>query len=80
MSIRDLLDQGITIQGAYKIMKWNDKEDAYEVLENGDDFETELVYSSNNKRKKILDREIKYMYSEPLSSAVVESRIVIEVE
>ena len=62
MSIRDLLDQGITIQGAYQIKRWDDEEDAYEVLETGENFEAELVYTS--KKKKVLDREIKYMYTD----------------
>ena len=72
MSIRDLLDQGIRIQGAYKIMRWDDKEDAYEVLKEGENFELELIYSRHNEIKKVLDREIEYIYSEPLSGMVIE--------
>ena len=78
MTIRDLLDQGITIQGAYQIMRWDDEEDAYEVLETGEDFEVELVYS--RKKSKSLDREIKYMYTDFLQYPEIKSRIVIEVE
>ena len=78
MTIRDLLDQGITIQGAYMIKRWNDAGDAFEVLASGEDFEVELVYT--NKKKKVLDREMKYMYTEPLFGRAVESRMVIEVE
>jgi len=78
MSIRELLDQGVTIQGAYQIERWDDKEEAYEVLESGEDFEVELVYTS--KKKKVLDKEMKYMYTEPLFGTAVKSRMVIEVE
>ena len=39
MSIRDLLNQGIRIQGAYQIKKWSDENETYEIFAEGSEFE-----------------------------------------
>lgn len=57
MSIRDLTEQ-FTIQGAFQIKKWDDENDTYIILAEGDDFE----YESCGIEEAILNMEIKYMY------------------
>ena len=41
MKIRDLMEQGIRIQGAFQIKKWDDTEETYIILAEGQDFEYE---------------------------------------
>lgn len=75
MSIRDLIDQGIQIQGAFQIKKWSDAEDTYIMLSEGSEFE----FEGSDIKDKILDMEIKYMY--PISMGTgMAACIVFEVE
>ena len=41
MTIRDLMEQGIRIQGAFQIKKWDDTEETYVMLTEGSMFEEE---------------------------------------
>ena len=58
MTIRDLKEQGIYLQGWIKVLKWDSD------MENSE----EVSYSSNqngeNIPEEVLDLEIKYMYAE----------------
>ena len=60
MSIRQLLDYGIEIQGAYRIKKWNDKQGQYIELANGSYFENEYY----KLEERYLDENIRYIYSD----------------
>jgi hypothetical protein len=75
MSIRDLLEQGIRIQGAYQIKQYDDAFETYDILIEGDEFEE----MNQVDCKDVLDMEITYMYAMPkeLGYGV---KIVIEVE
>lgn len=66
MTIRDLMEQ-FTIQGAYQIKKWDDTEEAYNILAEGQDFE----YESHKINDATLDAEIKYMYTPQGTSYIV---------
>lgn len=72
MTIRDLQEQGIEIQGVYKIQKWNDKKEITELLEIGDDFR----YEKHNE--EVLDMELKYIYSMP-KEGTIQAYIIFEV-
>lgn len=66
MTIRDLMEQGIYLQGWIKILKWdadceNSEEVSYSSNENGE-----------NIQEEVLDLEIKYIYAE-------ENDLIIEV-
>ena len=58
MTIRDLKEQGIYLQGWIKVLKWDSDMEKSE----------EISYSSNENGENILeealDLEIKYMYAE----------------
>ena len=58
MTIRDLIEQGIYLQGWIKVLKWDSDMEKSE----------EVSYSSNTNGENIpeeaLDLEIKYMYAE----------------
>ena len=58
MTIRDLMEQGIYLQGWIKVLKWDSDMEKSE----------EVSYSSNengeNIPEEVLDLEIKYMYAE----------------
>ena len=58
MTIRDLIEQGIYLQGWIKVLKWDSDMEKSE----------EINYSSNTNGENIpeeaLDLEIKYMYAE----------------
>lgn len=73
MTIRDLIEQGIEIQGVYKIQKWNDKKERTELLEEGEDFR----YSEHNE--EVLDMELKYIYSTPIEGTI-KAYTILEVE
>lgn len=64
MTIRDLMEQGIRIQGAFQIKKWDDTEETYTILAEGSMFEEECC----DIEEDILDMEIKYMYAIPTAS------------
>lgn len=68
MTIRDLVEQ-TTIQGAYRIKKWIDKDDDYIVMAQGSDFECDLSRLS----KMDLRGEITYIY-------VANGELNIEIE
>ena len=75
MTIRDLMEQGIRIQGAFQIKEWSDAEDTYIILSEGSEFE----FESSDVEDEILDMEIKYMY--PISMGTgMAACIVFEVE
>ena len=57
MTLKDLLDSGITIQGKYCIKTYIEKKESYTILEIGEDFEYD--FSCNNL---YLHGEIKYLY------------------
>ena len=61
MTIRDLMEQGIRIQGAFQIKKWDDAEETYTMLAEGSQFE----FESCDIEEEILNMEIKYMYAIP---------------
>ena len=61
MTIRDLMEQGIRIQGAFQIKKCDDTEETYIMLTEGSMFEEECC----DIEEDILDMEIKYMYAIP---------------
>ena len=78
MSIRDLLDAGIRIQGAYRIETWNDDDDC-EIFAEGSMFEDEVGDINDD----ILEKEIKYMYPTLIPtyySTAYCSMMVFEVE
>ena len=75
MSIRDLLDQGIRIQGAYQIKVYDDVCETYDILVEGDEFE-EMDHSDI---EDVLDMEITYMYAMPKDTEY-GVKIVIEVK
>lgn len=66
MTIRDLMEQGIYLQGLISVIKWDDKmKDA------------EAIYCQSNENgenipEEILDLEIKYIYAE-------DNNLIIEV-
>ena len=61
MTIRDLMEQGIRIQGAFQIKKWDDAEETYTMLAEGSQFE----FESCDIEEEVLDMEIKYLYAIP---------------
>lgn len=65
MTIRDLMEQGIRIQGAFQIKKWNEEESTYIMLSEGSQFE----YESCDIDDDILDMEIKYLYAIPTAES-----------
>lgn len=73
MTIRDLTDH-FTIQGPYQIKKWDDKEETFDTLAEGNSFEDEYY----EIKDWFLDMEIKYMY--PVSIGAEMSYIAFEVE
>ena len=75
MSIRDLLDQGIRIQGSYQIKQYDDVCGTYDILAEGDEFE----YSNHSEMEDILNMEITYMYAMPKDTGY-GVKMVIEVE
>ena len=64
MTIRDLMEQGIRIQGAFQIKKWDDAEETYIMLTEGSMFEEEHC----DIEEDILDMEIKFVYAIPTAS------------
>ena len=75
MTIRDLMEQGIRIQGAFQIKKWDDTEETYVMLTEGSMFEEE----SCDIEEEILNMEIKHMYAIPTASGTA-AYTVFEVE
>lgn len=73
MTIQDMLDQGITIQGAYEIRQWQG--DDCETLSVGSEFEMEQYDIDDD----VLNNEITYIYSIPTPSGY-SSYLVIEVK
>lgn len=69
MTIQDMLDQGIEIQGKYKVTKFDYGKECDEILAEGNYFRHYEISD------KVLDMEIKYVYV-PQN----ESHIVFEVE
>ncbi len=61
MTIRDLMEQGIGIQGAFQIKKWDNTEETYTMLAEGSQFE----FESCDIDDEVLDMEIKYLYAIP---------------
>ena len=74
MTIRDLIEQGIRMQGAFQIKKWDDTKETYIILTEGSMFDEEYY----DIEEHILDMEIKYMYAIPTSEC--SAHIVFEVE
>ena len=74
MTIIDLMEQGIRIQGAFQIKKWDDTEETYTMLAEGSQFE----FESCDIEEEILDMEIKYMYAIPTAEG--SAWTVFEVE
>ena len=74
MTIRDLMEQGIRIQGAFQIKKWDDTEEAYITLTEGSQFE----FESYDIEEEVLDMEIKYLYAIPTAEG--SAWTVFEVE
>jgi len=75
MSIRDLLDQGIRIQGGYQIKEYDDIIEEYQIHAEGDEFEE----ANHSDIEDILDMEITYIYAMPKDTGY-GVKIVIEVE
>ena len=75
MAIRDLMEQGIRIQGAFQIKKWDDAEETYTMLAEGSQFE----FESCDIEDEFLDMEIKYLYAIPTASGTA-AYTVFEVE
>lgn len=75
MTIRDLIEQGIRIEGAFHIKKWDDKEETYTILAEGSMFEEE----SCDIEEDILNMEIRYLYAIPTASGTA-AYTVFEVE
>ena len=77
MTIQDMIDAGIRIQGAYRIETWNDDDDC-EILAEGSMFEHEVGDINDD----ILEKEIKYVYPIliPTYSGAYGSMMVFEVE
>lgn len=75
MTIRDLMEQGIRIQGAFQIKKLDDAEETYTILAEGSQFE----FESCDIEEDILDMEIKYMYAIPTANGTA-AYTVFEVE
>lgn len=73
MTIQDMLDQGITIQGAYEIRQWQG--DDCEILEAGSNFDME----QNDIDEDVLNKEITYIYSISTSSGGA-AQLIIEVQ
>lgn len=69
MSIRQLLDYGIEIQGTYRIKIWSDKEEEYIELADGKDFEIEHY----KLKEEYKNATITYMYC-------ANNELVIEIE
>jgi hypothetical protein len=65
MTIRDLMEQGIRIQGAFQIKEWNEEESTYIMLSEGSQFE----YESCDIDDDVLDMEIKYLYAIPTAES-----------
>ena len=65
MTIRDLMEQGIRIQGAFQIKKWSDAEETYTILAEGSEFE----YEHTDINDDVLDMEIKYLYAIPTAES-----------
>ena len=74
MTIRDLMEQGIRIQGAFQIKKWDDAEETYTMLAEGSQFE----FESCDIEEEVLDMEIKYLYAIPTAES--SAWTVFEVE
>ena len=74
MTIRDLMEQGIRIQGAFQIKKWDDTDETYTILAEGSQFE----FESCDIEEEVLDMEIKYLYAIP--TAECSAWTVFEVE
>ena len=75
MTIRDMIEQGIQIQGAIQIKKYIDEDETYDVLADGTDFEVEF----SDIEEDVLDMKIKYMYSIPMPTGMA-AWTVFEVE
>lgn len=75
MTIRDMIEQGVQIQGAFQIKKYIDEDETYDVLADGTDFEAEF----SDIEEDVLDMEIKYTYSIPMPTGMV-AWTVFEVE
>ncbi|WP_206459408.1 hypothetical protein [Anaerovorax sp. IOR16] len=58
MTINDLLEQSIIIQGAFTIKHWDDDTETYDILAEGSMFEDK----SKGISKEYLNAEIKYVY------------------
>lgn len=59
MTINEMLEQGIRIQGQYTIKMWSDAGETYTTLAEGHDFECE----SHKIISGYLDAEITYIYA-----------------
>lgn len=58
MTIQELIDQ-FEIQGAYRIKRWDESAEDYEVLDEGSDFECDRW----NIKEEYLNTKIAYMYA-----------------
>lgn len=72
MTIRDLLDNGIEIQGALRICSWDDNEDDYTMYYESTDSEHTL-------NGDYLDKEITYMYTTDTYKSIEEDRIEVPI-
>lgn len=58
MTIRDLMEQGIYLQGGIKVLKWDSD------MENSEEVSYSYSQNGENIAEEVLDLEIKYMYAE----------------
>lgn len=68
------MEQGIRIQGAFQIKKWDNTEETYTMPAEGSQFE----FESCDIDDEVLDMEIKYLYAIP--TAECSAFTVFEVE
>lgn len=58
MTIRDLKEQGIYLQGWIKVLKWDSD------MENSEEVSYSSSQNGENIPEEVLDLEIKYMYAD----------------
>lgn len=58
MTIRDLMEQGIYLQGWIRVLKWDSD------IEKSEEISYSSSQNGENIAEEVLDLEIKYMYAE----------------
>lgn len=78
MTVRDMFDQGITLQGNIRIQRWNNNMEDYDL-----DYEawnSDLVGVRRDMPSKLLDTEISFVYTTiQYYNGKEVSQVVIEV-